>query len=201
MINLYQSYQEALHAVQELEAASVPSGDISLIALNGKDKGHVTAEEILSSRKKKADAVAYIPTEYLAPDVKGQFFSSLDLRKLGGVGEVIGAGWLLDHPRREDLKVETKGHEDTSRLIDCMMVNGMSEEAAKIYVEAIRRGATLVGVKPGSDYSDTAERIMRQEHEPIEPQLRGHHYWTDDKVSEKDSAANRLIAVLIAALK
>ncbi len=203
MINLYESYHEALHAVQELEAASIPSAGISMITLNGKRHKMDAIEEVTREAKKSASkepVLATVPEAVdLAPHLKAVFFSALDLRTMDGIGDVIAAGWLID---REDGSVSRRkpSHTDIETVIGIMVDTGVSQENAETYIEGIRRGGTLIGVKTDENLSATASRILREEHRPLDPHMRGHHYWQGDVKSDQEkltSAANRLLAALI----
>ena len=199
LINLYESYHEALHAVQELEAASIPYDHISLIALNGKRKKtdaieEVSKQAVTKKGAKPAPVIAPVPEPIdLAPHLKAAFFATLDLKELDGIGEVIAAGWLV--ASRDDL-----GISDIERVVDIMVETGVSHEHAETYIEGIRRGGTLLGVRAEETISETVMRILREEHRPLDPHMRGHHYWQGDIKTSRDldtSAANRLLAALI----
>jgi hypothetical protein len=96
-----------------------------------------------------------------------------------------------------------KDEEDVLRLVDCMIVCGLSEADARTYLEGIRRGATLLGVRANDRLAEAAERIMRHEHKPLDPHMRGQHYWTGAarQWDKESSTTNRLLAVLISALR
>ena len=201
IISLYESYQEALHAVQELEAANVPSGEISLITMNGKRKKLDAIEEVIKSTKKgskKEPAIEAVPEPInVAPDLKAAFYANLALKEMTGVGDVIAAGWLIEPYAAENVRIAVTG---IQRVIDIMLETGLSDEHANTYIEGIRRGATLIGVKVEPALVDMVTRILNEEHQPLHPHMRGHHYWQGEIRNDNEkntSAANRMLAALI----
>ena len=209
MINLYETYPEALHLVQELEADGISSADITFLTLNGKPEELDAIEEIkktaeVKSKKKRLEVVPVlekVPEKIdPAPNLQGKFFPRLDLFDIQGLGEVIAAGWLVQ-PREIQMAEEEAG--TISGIIEAIKKIGVEEDIAKTFMEGIRRGATLVGVWPDAAKGST-QRIMQEEHLPLNPHMRGHHYWTKEfKDGDKrdSSELRRLLAVLIPSLK
>ena len=202
IISLYESYQEALHAVQELEAVHVFSGEISLITMNGKRKKLDAIEEVIKNSKKggkKERAIEAVPEPVnVAPDLKAAFYANLTLKELTGIGDIIAAGWLVE-PYAED-STNVIAAISIQRLIDTMTETGLNDEHASTYIEGIKRGATLIGVKVDLALVNAVTRILNEEHQPLHPHMRGHHYWQGDIRNDNEkttSAANRMLAALI----
>ena len=202
MISLYESYQEALHVVQELEAVYVPSGEISLITLNGKRKKLDAIEEVIKTTKKggkKQPVIEAVPEPInIAPDFKAAFYASLALKEMTGVGDIIAAGWLVEQHVGET--THAIAAISIQRVLDTMIETGLSDEHASTYIEGIKRGATLIGVKVEPALASAVARILNEEHQPLHPHMRGHHYWQGDIRNDNEkttSAANRMLAALI----
>ncbi len=208
MINLYETFSEALHTIQELEAAKIVPSDISLIIKNGKTSAIELAleEDKAAKKKKKKDSKSPEPEpppaddEPIDYDLKAKFFSDIHVHELSGIGAIAGGGWMvkdsIERTASDDIGISSG---TPTGLIECMVDTGLSREHAETYVEGLKRGATLIAVRAMPDLQKAALRIMREEHRPLDPHMRGHHYWTNQYEYKDDRAAksNRILAMLI----
>jgi hypothetical protein len=207
MINLYETFPEALHLVQELEAAGIQHSDITFLSLNGKPEQIDAIEEMqktfsAASKKGVELALENLPEKInVAPNLQGKFFPLLNVSEVKGLGQVIAAGWLMQG--HENHRGDFPDTASIDGLIGSMAEIGVAEDIAKTLIEGIRRGGALVGVWPQAT-SEATQRIMQEEHRPLSPHMRGHHYWTKafrENEDKQSSEIRRLLAVLIPSLK
>ena len=194
LINLYETYTEALHAVQELEASSIGSSSITLIALNGHSRQDSAVD---------GDGVPVKGTDGAARHFRGQFFSELDLFDLDEIGLVVGGGWLMQSAVQQQKSRRNRPPEAKVEVIsDQLKAAGLTPEMAKTYIEGIRRGYALLGVNALEPaVAETAQRVMREDHKPLD-HMRGHHFSSPMNaklIDEKGMSKNRLLAMLIGA--
>ncbi len=209
-INLYETFSEALHTVQELEASQIVPSHISLITKNGKSNKltidfELSKPKVAAKAKKGSKPVKPAPQKPEDPgpidrDLKAKFFSSLNLFEIPGLGPIVGAGWLVTEAVKRTPSVEPGiSLAIATGLINSMVEFGLSLEHAETYVEGLKRGATLIGVITPPELVRETQRVMREEHRPLDPHMRGHHYWTttNEIKEEKNATANRLTSMLI----
>ena len=215
IINLYETFSEALHTIQELEAVAIQPETISLIIKNGKPKS--LSIELEAARKKTkgkktakgAAEASSVPRTKPGPavidkDLKAKFFERLNVSELAGIGSVVGAGWLLREAIARTPK-EDAGLISTTPfgLITSLTEHGLTQEHAETYVEGMKRGATLIGVVPHETAVRSIRRVMQEEHRPLDAHMRGHHYWTrtTEYKEESNTASNRMLSVLISMVR
>lgn len=178
---LYETYPDAVLVVEALEAAGVPTEDISLIANN--------ADESLGS---DAAAAATKPSDTKASDTKpagatpagakstkaearsgrleggllgaaigaaagtaGTLIGSLVLLSLPGIGQAIGVGWLLGM-----LAAGAVTGGATGGLLGALTEAGVSEADAQVYAEGVRRGGSLVTARVPPGDAKRVESVM-----------------------------------------
>jgi hypothetical protein len=141
---LYDNYESAARAVDELERAGVPHGDISIIASNAEgwyerdrtarprvDRDHDGRDD----RAEGAAAGAGIGAT--VGGVAG-LLAGLGLLAIPGIGPVVAAGWLASTAAMAAAGGAAGG------LIGALTQSGVSEAEANAYAEGVRRGGTLV---------------------------------------------------------
>ncbi len=179
LINLYETFSEALHTAQELEAAQIPSGNISLMGLNGQSSD-------------SPDTASF----------KSKSSSKLELHHLPGLEPVAAYGWLvtsaLEHTPEQDRGINSA---PPTGLMTCLTNHGVDSKQAHAFIEGLKHGSALIGVLIPSNLVETASRIMREDHSPLDPYLRGKHYETG-RFNPEDFArvkrSERALAMLIA---
>ena len=139
---LYDTRDQAEAALDALEAADIPSGDISLIA-----PGDETAEE--SNAAEGAGIGA-------AVGGVGGLLAGLGAFAIPGIGPVVGAGWLATTLMGAAAGGAAGG------LIGAMAEAGIEEDDAHVYAEGVRRGGTLVTARVDDEHADAAATILGQ---------------------------------------
>lgn len=140
---LYNNYDRAAQAVQDLEAAGVPRSDISIVAnnsdnwysSNGGAKRVDRDRDGVDDRAEGAGAGAGI-----GAGVGGAagLLAGLGLLAIPGVGPVVAAGWLVATAAGAATGALAGG------IVGALTQAGVSDEDAHVYAEGIRRGGTLV---------------------------------------------------------
>ena len=152
---LYDDYDAASRAVDDLEDSGIPASDISIISSNAdgwydKEAPTVRNKRIdrdldgVDDRREGADAGAAIGGT--VGGVAG-LLAGLGLLTIPGLGPVVAAGWLASTAA---LGV---GAGVVGGIIGAFtQQGGMSDEEAQFYAEGVRRGGTVVVAKiPDAD--------------------------------------------------
>jgi hypothetical protein len=134
---LYDNYDDAAHAVSDLESAGIPHDDISLMANNAEGRV-VPLEQRESEAVEGAEVGAGLGA--LAGGGAG-VLAGLGLLAIPGVGPVVAAGWLVA------LAVGAVGGAAAGGLLGGLVGAGINKEHAEVYAEGVRRGGTLVTVR------------------------------------------------------
>lgn len=143
---LYDDYDAAARAVDDLDRSGIPATDISIIASNAdgwydKDKPSVTTKRIdrdldnVDDRREAADAGAAIGGT--VGGVAG-LLAGLGLMAIPGIGPVVAAGWLVSTAA---LGI---GAGVVGGIIGALTQSGMSQDEANLYAEGVRRGGAIV---------------------------------------------------------
>ena len=163
---VYDSYSQAERAVNDLEAAGVPSGDISLIANKYVSENYERVDEVSSTATGAGVGAAIGGGAGL--------LAGLGLLALPGLGPVVAAGWLVA------TAVGAIAGTATGGLVGALVDSGTPEPVAHVYSEAVRRGGTLVTVRTSSA-TDQIQSILDR-HQPINHSVRRGEYestgWT-----------------------
>lgn len=167
---LFDTYEHASFAVQELEANGVSHGAISLVANNTDDRHTSTIATDGStaggSTETGAGTGAGIGT------VLGGgagLLAGLGMLAIPGVGPVVAAGWLIATAVGAGVGAASGG------LIGSLVGAGVSETDANVYAEGVRRGGTLVTVRADEERATAVETIL-DKHEPVNTSDRADSY-------------------------
>lgn len=177
---LYDSYDDAVQVVNDLEAAGVPRDDVSIVS---NDTRHRDAS---TGAGTGAGAGASVGT--LVGGGVG-LLAGIGALAIPGVGPVVAAGWLVATLTGAGIGAAAGG------LIGSLTGAGVSEEEANVYGEGVRRGGTLVTVRHDDAQTDRVSSIMAQ-YRPVDWQQRGEEYrqagWTrfDDAAGPYDPASD-----------
>jgi hypothetical protein len=163
LTRLFDDYDNAARAAQDLEDSGVLASDISVIASNA-DGWHdrdrdpsVKNEKIdrdldgVDDRREAAGAGAAIGGTI--GGVAG-LLAGLGMLAIPGIGPVVAAGWLVS---TATLGI---GAGVVGGIIGALTQSGMSDEEANLYAESIRRGGTLVIARVPNDQAARAEAIL-----------------------------------------
>ena len=158
---VYDTYAHAKNVVKELEAARIPSSDMSLVA-----------NKYVSEKYANVDEASPTGTGAGIGAVVGGgagLLAGLGMLAIPGLGPVVAAGWLASTALGAAAGAATGG------VIGALVGNGVSERDAHVYAETVRRGGTMVTVRTADANLTTVTSIMDR-HSPIDPELRAAEY-------------------------
>jgi hypothetical protein len=164
---VYDSYAQAREAVQAVEAAGVPSSEISLVA-----NKHVSAEH--ADVNEASDAAKGAGIGGVVGGGAG-LLAGLGLLAIPGLGPVVAAGWLASTAAVAAAGAAGGG------IVGALLDAGDSADHANVYSESVRRGGTLVTARVDDGDVGRVQDILDR-YKPIDPVLRGAEYrkegWT-----------------------
>jgi hypothetical protein len=170
---LYDTYDAAVSAVNDLEASGIPQADISLVSNNVDhryDKDHPT--------NAAADAGTGAGIGAAVGGVGG-LLTGLGLLAIPGVGPVVAAGWLVATAVGAAGGAVVGGA--AGGIVGSLTGAGVPEHDANFYAEGVRRGGTLVTARVDDARAPIAREIL-QHHKWVDPTARGAAYresgWT-----------------------
>lgn len=151
---MYDDYNDASAAVDQLEAGGIQGADISLISSNEGDRHSARMSRDPSHDNAKEGAKDGTGTGATVGTVVGGaagLLTGLGLIAIPGVGPVVAAGWLVATLTGAGIGAAAGG------LAGALTGAGIGEADAQAYDEGVRRGGTLVTVRA----DDTqAPRVM-----------------------------------------
>ncbi len=134
---LFDDNADAHSAVTQLEAAGVPSNDISIVSNN--------AHHHDGSESKAAEGAGTGAGIGAVVGGAGGLLTGLGLMAIPGVGPVVAAGWLAATAAGVAAGAVAGGA--AGGIVGAMTDSGVSEEDAHVYAEGVRRGGTIVTAK------------------------------------------------------
>lgn len=155
---LFDRYDDARRAVQDLEAAGVAHRDISIVGHDeAQTRGNTgrTSDDMLDPAAEDAGKGAGIGA---AVGGVGGLLAGLGLLAIPGIGPVVAAGWLAATAvgaAGGALVGATAGG-----LAGALTHAGVPENDAHVYAEGVRRGGTLVTAKVDDPMAQTARNIL-----------------------------------------
>jgi len=176
---LYDTYDAAVSAVNDLEASGIPHADISLVSNNVDhryDKDHPT--------NAAADAGTGAGIGAAVGGVGG-LLTGLGLLAIPGVGPVVAAGWLVATAVGAVGGAVVGGA--AGGIVGSLTSAGVPEHDANFYAEGVRRGGTLVTARVDDAREPTAREIL-QRHKWVDPTVRGTAYRQSGWTSFDESA-------------
>ncbi len=161
---VYDSYGQAQRAVAEIKAAGVPSSEIGLMANQEVSEQHPDVDNISATATGAG----------LGATLGGGagLLAGLGLMAIPGLGPVVAAGWLTA------VAVGAVAGATAGGIIGALVEGGETEENAHVYVEAVRRGGTLVTVRTDDARGGAVQAILDR-HDPIDPAARRADYGRD----------------------
>jgi hypothetical protein len=156
LTGLFDSYDDARRAVQDLEAAGVPHRDISLVANNARGD-HVVMDGRQTTSAAGADAGKGAGLGATLGGVGG-LLAGLGVLAVPGLGPVVAAGWLAAAAAGAIGGAVIGGA--AGGLVGALTHAGVSEEDANVYAEGVRRGGTLVTAKVTDELAPTARAVL-----------------------------------------
>jgi hypothetical protein len=170
---LYDTYDAAVSAVNDLEASGIPHADVSLVSNNVDhryDKDHPT--------NAAADAGTGAGIGAAVGGVGG-LLTGLGLLAIPGVGPVVAGGWLVATAVGAMGGAAVGGA--AGGIVGSLTGAGVPEHDANFYAEGVRRGGTLITARVDDARAPVAREIL-QHHKWVDPTVRGAAYresgWT-----------------------
>ena len=157
----YDTYGQARAAVAAVEAAGVPSTEVSLVA-----NKYVSAQYADVDDVNKTAAGAGIGG---AVGGGAGLLAGIGLLAIPGLGPVVAAGWLAA------TAVGLAAGATAGGLVGALVGAGEPEEHANVYSESVRRGGTLVTARVADQDASRIQGILDQ-YKPIDPVTRGADY-------------------------
>ncbi|MCW5737445.1 MAG: hypothetical protein KIS73_25190 [Enhydrobacter sp.] len=158
---VYDSYSQAREGVRALEAAGIPSSDISLVANKYVSAEHADVDEV-SDTAKGAGIGGVLGGG-------AGLLAGLGLLAIPGLGPVVAAGWLAA------TAVGAAAGAVTGGIVGALVDAGTPEEHAHVYSESVRRGGTLVSARV-PDNDEARFQAILDKYGPIDPVARGAEY-------------------------
>ncbi len=149
--HLYDSYDDARHTVEALEAAGVPHADISIVS-NNADSSHAIGATGDATAPAAATGTGATTGTLVGGGVG--LLTGLGLLAIPGVGPVVAAGWLVATLTGAGLGAASGG------LLGSLVHAGVPEEQAHTYAEGVRRGGTLVTVRGDDSQATTIAAVL-----------------------------------------
>jgi hypothetical protein len=149
---LFDFYDDAADTVYQLEAAGIPARDISLVANNvdGSTKTIATTEAGAAAGGGAAGAGAV--------GAAAGILAGLGMLAIPGIGPVVAAGWLVAGAVGAAAGATVGAV--AGGITGTFIAAGVSREDADFYAEGLRRGGTVVTVKPDEKHTVVAEKII-----------------------------------------
>ena len=176
---LYDTYDAAVSAVNDLEAFGIPHGDISIVSNNVDhryDKDHPT--------NAAADAGTGAGIGAAVGGVGG-LLTGLGLLAIPGVGPVVAGGWLVATAVGAAGGAVVGGA--AGGIVGSLTRAGVPDHDANFYAEGVRRGGTLVTARVDDARAPVAREIL-QRYKWVDPTVRGAVYRESGWTSFDESA-------------
>ena len=149
---LFDTYGDAEAAVSNLQAAGIPSDDISIVSNNGDGRYKTDDSNAAEGAGTGAGIGAGIGGA-------GGLLAGLGLLAIPGVGPVVAAGWLAATAAGAAAGAVVGGA--TGGIIGALTDSGVPERDAHFYAEGVRRGGTLVTARVDEARRSEAEAILK----------------------------------------
>jgi hypothetical protein len=156
---LFNTHEEALAAIDDLEKIGVPHSHVSLISNNSES----WYDNYAARGAGKGAAVGGL--------IGGgaSILASLSMLAVPGFGPVLVAGWLASTVAGATLGAMTGG------LLGVVKEATETEEEAQIFAEGVRRGGSLVSVRTDVTHAGQVEEILNR-HGSVDAASRGMEY-------------------------
>ncbi|MCE4226097.1 hypothetical protein HCU64_20300 [Methylobacterium sp. C25] len=156
---LFDDYEEAAKAVDRIEAAGVPHGDISIVASNESERHRGRLPPATASSHRDGDAAEGAGAGATVGTVLGGgagLLAGLGMLAIPGVGPVVAAGWLVAAVTGAGVGAAAGG------LLGALTGAGLSQSDAETYAEGVRRGGTLVTVRADDERADRVTSLLQK---------------------------------------
>jgi hypothetical protein len=151
---LYDDYTKAQQAVRSLEAAGIPSSDISIAANNSEGWYDKTVDRDRDGVDDRAEGAATGAGIGATVGGAAGVLTGLGLLAIPGVGPIVAAGWLAS------LAAGAVAGGATGSIIGALSQAGVSEDEANVYAEGLRRGGSIVTVRTDDTSKARVESLL-----------------------------------------
>ncbi|TCK29118.1 hypothetical protein EV667_3138 [Ancylobacter aquaticus] len=165
---LFDNYDDALTAVNRLQALGIDRAQISLVANNADDwygrDTTTTHTETRTGTHEESHAGEGAATGAGIGAVlggAGGLLTGLGLMAIPGVGPVVAAGWLV--ATGAGLVAGAAAGGAVGGMVGAMTSEGVPEERAHVYAEGVRRGGTVVSARVPDEHEVEAQAILDDE--------------------------------------
>jgi uncharacterized membrane protein len=165
---LFDRYDDANGALQDLIESGVPREDISIVA-NVADEDYLEAADTSQAAEGAGTGAG------LGGVIGGGagLLAGLGIITIPGLGPVVAAGWLA--AMAAGLIAGAAAGAAAGGIVGALMDSGVSEDHANIYAEGIRQGGTLLTVRVDEVYADEIKNLL-DAHGPVNPNTRADEY-------------------------
>lgn len=157
----YDSYAQARAAVESVEKAGIPSGDVSIVANKYVSAEHADVEDVNGAVTGAGIGGAL--------GAGAGLLAGLGMLAIPGLGPVVAAGWLASGA------AVAAGGAVAGGIVGALVDAGTNREHADIYAESVRRGGTLVTARVPDQDAARVEALLDQ-YRPVDPVARGAEY-------------------------
>jgi uncharacterized protein YqgC (DUF456 family) len=194
---LFDTYEHARQAVDELERTGISHDSISVVANNqGEKYNDANQYGATSGTAYGTDTVSgATPVERTEADTGAGtgatlgtilgggagLLAGLGMLAIPGVGPVVAAGWLIATLTGAGVGAASGG------LLGGLVGAGVSEEDAHVYTEGVRRGGTLVTVRAEDADKARIEAVLTK-YSPVDTASRGESYRAEGWTKFDDTA-------------
>jgi hypothetical protein len=147
---LFDDHSDARSAVSKLEAAGIPSNDISIVSNKA---GRIDRDSDVGEDAATGAGIG------AAVGGAGGLLTGLGLMAIPGVGPVVAAGWLAATAAGAVAGAVAGGA--AGGLIGALTDSGVPEDDAHLYAEGVRRGGSLVTAKVDDARAPEAQAILQ----------------------------------------
>ncbi len=154
---LFDARENASDAVRELKRAGVPNAEISIVTnkVDGQSAQRSADDRTVDNNMSESGTADGAAIGGVLGGGAG-ILAGLGLLAIPGLGPVLGVGWLATAAIGAAVGASGGG------LIGALVGAGVDNDDAKIYVDRVRAGGTLVSVRVPDADVNAIEAIMRK---------------------------------------
>jgi len=158
---VYDTYDKARSAADELESGGIPMSKISVLA-------NRYESEKFGEIERTTELGAGVGAGAVIGGAAG-LLAGLGVMAIPGLGQVVAAGWLASTALGAIAGGATGG------IVGSLIAAGVPVEDAHVYSEAVRRGGTLVSVQ-AEDHNVAKVQSILGNYIPLDPVTQGAAY-------------------------
>jgi hypothetical protein len=163
---MFESQNDAAAVVQELQSLGVPKAEISIVTnkVDGQDTERTDSGKTINNSMADSGATDGALIGGVVGGGAG-LLAGLGTIVIPGIGPLLGAGWLIA------TAIGTAVGASGGGLIGALVGAGVSKDDAKVYVERLRAGGTLVSARvPDEEVLHVRQIMTKYENAEIKVQ-------------------------------